>query len=73
MSNHGNYYYNVMYFGLKNVGFTYHTFMDVVLSKQIGCNLEVYIDDMIVKTLEGKSHAINLEDILGGSGITTCA
>lgn len=27
--------------------------------------MEVYIDDMIVKTLEGEIHATNLEDIMG--------
>lgn len=51
MSNHGNYYYNVMPFILKNIGTTYQQFMDVVFSHQIGRNLEVYVDDMIVKTI----------------------
>lgn len=27
--------------------------------------MEVYVDDMIVKMLEGKSHAGNIEDVLG--------
>lgn len=39
--------------------------MDAVFSNKIGKNLEVYIDDMIFKTLEGDNHATNLEDILG--------
>lgn len=31
--NHSNYYYNIMTFGLKNVGATYQRLMDAVLSK----------------------------------------
>lgn len=38
--------------------------MGVVFSKHIGRNLEVYIDDMIVKTSNGKSHVADLDDIL---------
>lgn len=64
MSNHGKYYYNVMSFNLKNAGSTYHWLMKVVFSHQIGWNLEVYINDMIVKTTEGYNHAVNLEDVL---------
>lgn len=39
--------------------------MDAVFSKQKGHNLEVYINDMIVKTSHGEIHALDLEDILG--------
>ncbi|PNX91900.1 gag-pol polyprotein [Trifolium pratense] len=48
MSNTCNYFYNVMPFGLKNAGATYQRLMDRVFSEQIGKNLEVYIDDMVV-------------------------
>lgn len=54
MSNHSNYYYNITLFGL----------MDMVFSNQIGHNLEVYIDDMIVKKSYGGSCATNLKNIL---------
>lgn len=64
MSNHGNHYYNVMPFGLNNVGATYQLLMDAVFSKQIGHNLNVYINDMTVKTSEGEIHATDLEDIM---------
>lgn len=43
MSNHGNYYNNVMPFNLKNVGATYQRLMDDVFSHQIGMNLEVLL------------------------------
>lgn len=64
MLNHKNYYYNSMPFDLKNVGATYQRLMDIVFSHKIGCNLEVYVDDMIVKTNDGRNHDKYLEDVL---------
>lgn len=64
MLNHGNCYYNVMPFDLKNVGATYRRLIEVVFSDQIGRNLEVYMDYMIVKTIEGRIHAASLKDDL---------
>ncbi|GAU40547.1 hypothetical protein TSUD_367500 [Trifolium subterraneum] len=64
MSNTCNYFYNVMPFGLKNAGATYQRLMDRVFVKQIGKNLEVYIDDMVVKTQKEGKHDKDLEDIL---------
>ncbi|WJX58397.1 hypothetical protein P8452_43858 [Trifolium repens] len=64
MSNTCNYFYNVMPFGLKNAGATYQRLMDRVFSEQIGKNLEVYIDDMVVKTTEEGEHDQDLDDIL---------
>ena len=51
MSNTDNYYYNAMPFKLKSVVATYDRLMDTTFSEQIGNNLEVYLDDMIVKNL----------------------
>lgn len=45
-----NYFYKVMSFGLKNDDTTYQRMMNKVFEKQIGQNLEVYVDDMIVKS-----------------------
>lgn len=50
MSNHDNYYYSVMHFGINNTSVTYQRLTDAVSPKQIWCNLKVYISDMIVKT-----------------------
>lgn len=64
MSNHNDYYYNVIPFGLKNTCATYQRHMDVVFSQQIGNILAVYVDDMILKTSKEHSHAVDLEDVL---------
>lgn len=60
MSNHVNYYCYIMPFGLKNIGVIYQRLMDMVFSKKIRHNLEVYIDDTKVKMLEWESHATYL-------------
>lgn len=64
MSNHDNYYYNIMSFRLKNACITYQWLMDAIFFHHNGRNLEVYIDNMIIKMMEGHSHANDLEDIL---------
>jgi hypothetical protein len=64
MTNTCNYFYKVMPFGLKNAGATYQRLMDRVFSQQIGKNLEVYIDDMVVKTPEDGNHSDDLAEIL---------
>jgi hypothetical protein len=48
----GLYCYRVMPFGLKNAGATYQRLVNQMFSKQIGRTMEVYVDDMLVKTLK---------------------
>ena len=50
MTSSGNYYYNVMPFGLKNTRATYQQMMNRVFRDEIGDMLDVYMDDMIVKS-----------------------
>ena len=51
MTESGNYYYNVMPFGLRNTEATYQCMMNKVYDKTLlGDILEVYMDDMIVKS-----------------------
>ena len=45
----GNYHYKVMPFDLKNSGSTYQKMMTRMFEPQLGKNIEVYIDDMVVK------------------------
>ena len=44
--------YTKMPFGLKNAGATYQRLMDNAFSKQIGRNIEVYVDDLVIKSAE---------------------
>ena len=46
----GNYHYKVMPFGLKNVGAIYQRMMTRMFEPQLGKNIEIYIDDMVVKS-----------------------
>lgn len=52
----GTYWYKVMSFGLKNVGTTYQRLMTTVFKPQLDRNMEVYVDDMIVKSKETNEH-----------------
>ena len=46
----GTYYYRVMPFELKNAGATYQRLVNRMFQKQIGASMEVYIDDILVKS-----------------------
>ncbi|RDX94297.1 hypothetical protein CR513_23331, partial [Mucuna pruriens] len=57
------YYYQVMSFSLKNIGTTYQRFMDMVFVDHTGRNLEVYMDNMVVKSTSPEEHIKDLEEI----------
>ena len=52
----GMYYYKVMPFGLKNVGATYQHAATTLLHDLIHKEVEVYVDDMIVKSKDREGH-----------------
>ena len=56
----GMYCYNVMLFGLKNVGATYQCMMSRIFEPFLGKTIEVYIDDMLVKLESLKDHLVHL-------------
>ena len=56
----GTYCYRVMPFGLKNVGATYQRLMNRIFQKQIGASMEVYLDDMLVKSTTAELHITHL-------------
>ena len=51
-----------MPFGLKNEGATYQRLVNKMFSKQIGRNMEVYINDMLVKSKEELAHLDDLKE-----------
>ena len=59
----GTYYYRVMPFGLKNAGATYQRLVNRMFQKQIGATMEVYIDDMLVKSTTADLHISHLSEV----------
>ena len=59
---HGLFCYNVMPFGLKNAGATYQRLVTKIFRPLLGKTMEVYIDDMLVKSKERSGHASHLEE-----------
>ena len=57
----GAYYYVTMSFGLKNAGATYQICMNQCLSKLIEEVVEVYIDNIVVKSRKADQLVSNLE------------
>jgi hypothetical protein len=51
-----------MPFGLKNTGATYQQCMHSCFKGQIKCNLEVFVDDIVVKTQQSTSLIVDLEE-----------
>ena len=62
IASQGLYCYKVMPFGLKNAKATYQRLVNQMFSKQIGKNVEVYIDDMLVKSKEEEDHLDDLKE-----------
>ena len=52
-----------MPFGLKNAGATYQRLMDKVLAPMLGRNVQAYVDDMVVTSLEKDKHVTDLEEL----------
>ena len=59
----GNYHYKVMSFGLKNAGSTYQRMMTRMFKPRLGKNIEIYVDDMVVKSKVVTEHLEDLGDI----------
>ena len=54
--------YKVMPFGLKNAGATYQRLMNKMFAYQIRRNVQVYVDDMLVKSLHEDDHLDDLKE-----------
>ena len=62
ITSQGLYCYKVMPFGLKNVGETYQRLVNRMFREQIGRNMEVYMDDMLIKSKEELTHLDDLKE-----------
>lgn len=51
-----------MPFGLKNAETTYQRLVNEMFKGQIGRNVEVYVDDILVKSLLIEQHLVNLSE-----------
>jgi len=58
----GAYCYLTMPFGLKNGGATYQRTMQRCLRPQLGRNIHVYVDDLVVKSMQGSTLLADLEE-----------
>ena len=54
----------VMTFGLKNAGVTYQSAMNYIFHKLIDMIVEIYIDDVVVKSKGYKEHLVDLWETL---------
>ena len=62
VTSQGLFCYKVMSFGLKNAGATYQRLMNKMFSHQIGRNVQVYVDDMLVKSVREDNHLSDLQE-----------
>ncbi|CCF85946.1 putative RNA-directed DNA polymerase [Nitrolancea hollandica Lb] len=62
ITDRGIYCYKVMPFGLKNAGATYQRLVNKMFHNHLGKTMEVYIDDMLVKSLKKEDHVKHLEE-----------
>ncbi|XP_031254331.1 probable 2-oxoglutarate-dependent dioxygenase AOP1.2 [Pistacia vera] len=59
----GIYCYKVMSFGLKNFGATYQCLVNRMFASLLRDSMEVYIDDMVVKSLAPSQHLDHLRQV----------
>ena len=62
ITHRGVFAYNVVPFGLLNAGATFQKTMDTIFEPQIGRNMQIYVDDMIVKSLKIEDHLVDLKE-----------
>ena len=60
ITDRGLYYYKVMPFRLKNAGVTYQRLVNKMFNNIIRKTIEVYIDDIVVKSVRTKDHEKHL-------------
>ena len=63
ITDQGLYYYKAMPFGLKIVGATYQRLVNIIFKDLIGKSMEVYVEDMLVKSKMAGDHAKHLKQM----------
>lgn len=69
ITDRGTYCYKVMPFGLKNAGATYQRLVNKMFADKLGVTMEVYIDDMLVKSLHTADHLQDCFETLNKYGM----
>ena len=64
VTSQGLFCYKVMSFGLKNAGATYQRLLNKMFTHQLGRNVQVYVDDMLVKSVRENDHLSDLQETL---------
>ena len=62
VTNRGLFCYKVMPFELKNAGATYQRLTDKMFVRQIGRNVQVYLEDILVKSIREDDHLSDLRE-----------
>ena len=62
ISSQGLFCYKVIPFGLTNAGATYQRLVNHMFRPQIERNMEVYVDDMLVRSLDEQKHQDDLQE-----------
>ena len=62
ITSQGLFCYKVIPFGLKNAGATYQRLVNHMFCPQTRRNVEVYVDDMLVKSLDEDKHLNDLQE-----------
>ena len=62
VTSQGLFCYRVMPFGLKNAGVTYQRLMNIMFAPQIGRNVQVHVDNMLVKSRREEDHLKDLKE-----------
>ena len=62
ITSQGLFCYKVMSFGFMNAGATYQRLMNKMFAHQIRRNVQVYVDDMLVKSVQENNHLDDLKE-----------
>ena len=62
VTSQGFFFYKMMPFVLINAGATYQRLVNHMFCPQIGRNVEVYVDDMLVKSLDEEKHLDDIQE-----------